>query len=311
MSGAASANRAISEAERTVHSVTHSPLAFDMPPGACDCHVHVMGSPPRYPYAADRVYTPGIATPEDLAAHQRALSLERVVLVQASPFGADNNCMLDAMRQMGSLVRAVAVIDERTSDDALKQLHAAGVRGVRVNLETFDQSDPAIGMKALQGAARRVVPLGWHVQVFTNLNVISALRDHLRVLPVTLVFDHFGRAIAAKGQNQAGFDTLLALVSDGKAYVKISAPHRLSSLPDFADVAPLARALIAANSDRCVWGSDWPHTAGEPGKRHPTIVEPFRPVDDGAALNRLAGWVRDRNDLEKILVRNPARLYDY
>jgi len=293
--------------------MVHSALAFDMPRRACDCHVHVMGGPPRYAYAADRVYTPGIATPEDLLAHQRVLSLDRVVLVQASPFGSDNSCMIDGMRLMGGFVRAVAVIDERTSDDALRQMHAAGVRGVRVNLETFGQSDPAIGLKALQWASRRVAPLGWHVQTFTNLTVISALRDELRALPVTLVFDHFGRAVAAKGPAQPGFDTLLALVSDGKAYVKISAPHRLSLLPDFADAAPLARALIAANTDRIVWGSDWPHTAGAPpgGRRDPTIVEPFRPVDDGAALNRLHGWTRDRTELEKILVHNPARLYDY
>ncbi len=299
--------------EQAVHGVIHSKLAFDMPRLACDCHVHVMGSPPRYPYAADRVYTPGIAMPEDLLARQRVLSLDRVVLVQASPFGSDNSCMMDGMRQMGSAVRAVAVIDEQTSDDALRQMHAAGVRGVRVNLETFGHSDPVAGLKALQWAARRVAPLGWHVQSYTNLAVIAALQKDLRALPVMLVFDHFGRAVASKGPAQPGFDALLALVKDGKAYVKISAAHRISTQPDFADAAPLARALIAANADRMLWGSDWPHTAGAPpgGKRDPHMVEPFRPVDDGSALNRLNSWTRDRAELEKILVHNPARLYDY
>jgi predicted TIM-barrel fold metal-dependent hydrolase len=293
--------------------VTHSALDFDMPRGACDCHVHVMGSPPRYSYAVDRVYTAGVAQPEDLMAHQRVLGLERVVLVQASPFGSDNSCMIDAMLRIGSAARAVAVIDERTSDDALRQMHLAGVRGVRVNLETYGQSDPAVALRALQTAARRVVPLGWHVQIYTNLAVIKALQKDLRALPTTLVFDHFGRAQAAKGPTQSGFDALLALANDGKAYVKISAPHRLSSQPDFADAAPLARALIAANADRILWGSDWPHTAGAPpgGRRDPRVVEPFRPVDDGSALNRLNRWTRDRTELEKILVRNPARLYDY
>jgi predicted TIM-barrel fold metal-dependent hydrolase len=300
-------------APQAIHGVVQSPLTFDMPRLACDCHVHVMGGPPRYPLALDRVYTPGIATPDELLAHQRVLSLERVVLVQASPFGADNSCMLDGMRQIGEIARGVAVIDDKTSDGALKAMHAAGIRGVRVNLETFGKSDPTAGRQALQWAAKRVAPFGWHVQAFTNLSVIAALKHDLRALPVTLVFDHFGRAVAANGPAQAGFDALVSLVSDGKAYVKISAPHRLSSLPDFADIAPLARALIAAKADRIVWGSDWPHTAGAPpgGKRDPNVVEPFRPIDDGAALNRLHGWTRDRTELEKILVHNPARLYDY
>jgi predicted TIM-barrel fold metal-dependent hydrolase len=248
-----------------------------------------MGTPPRYSYAADRVYTPGIATPDDLLAHQRVLSLDRVVLVQASPFGTDNSCMIDGMRQMGSFVRAVAVIGEQTSEDVLKQMHAAGVRGVRVNLETFGQCDPAAGLEPLQWAARRVAPLSWHVQSYTNLAVIAALQKDLRALPVALVFDHFGRATAAKGPAQSGFDALLALVSDRKAYVKISAAHRISSLPGFDDATPLARALIAANADRIVWGTDWPHTMGASpgGKRDPHLVEPLRPIDDGSALNRL------------------------
>ena len=313
MSEASSAGSAGVDGQRIVLGVTHSALDFEMPRQACDCHVHVMGSAPRYPYAADRVYTPGVAEPENLIAHQRVLSLGRVVLVQASPFGTDNSCMIDGMRHIESAARAVAVIDEQTSDDALRQMHAAGVHGVRVNLETFGQSDPSASLKALQWAARRVAPLGWHVQTYTNLSVIAALQKDMRALPVVLVFDHFGRAQAAKGPAQPGFDALLALVNSGKAYVKISAPHRISSQPDFADAAPLARALIAANADRILWGSDWPHTMGAPpgGRRDPRIVEPFRPIDDGSALNRLHGWTRDRIEFEKILVHNPARLYDY
>jgi predicted TIM-barrel fold metal-dependent hydrolase len=313
MSAASNAGSQQADRQNSVLGVTHSALDFEMPQRACDCHVHVMGAPPRYAYAADRVYTPGVAEPEDLMAHQRVLGLERVVLVQASPFGSDNSCMLDGMRHIGSAARAVAVIDEQTSDDALRQMHAAGVRGVRVNLETYGQSDPAVALRALQTTARQVAPFGWHVQIFTNLAVIAALHNDLSALPTMLVFDHFGRAVAANGPTQPGFDALLALVGDAKAYVKISAPHRLSSLRDFADAALLARALIAANADRILWGSDWPHTMGAPkgGRRDPHVIEPFRAIDDGSALNRLNKWTRDRTELEKILVHNPARLYDY
>jgi predicted TIM-barrel fold metal-dependent hydrolase len=296
-----------------VLGVEHAPLAFAMPPQSCDCHVHVFGDPARYSYAANRVYTPGLASPDDLLAHQRTLQLDRVVLVQASPYGSDNACTLDGLRRIGGQARAVAVIDQQISDDALRQLHDAGVRGVRVNLETYGQSDPAVALQALQWTARRVAPFGWHVQIFTNLAVIAALHKEMRALPTALVIDHFGRAVAAKGPTQAGFDALLALVAEGKAYVKLSAAHRLSSQPDCADVAPLARALIAANSDRMLWGSDWPHTMSrQPGvPRTLETIESFRPIDDGVALNRLHQWARDRSELEKILVRNPARLYDF
>jgi predicted TIM-barrel fold metal-dependent hydrolase len=296
-----------------VLGVAHAPLAFEMPRQACDCHVHVFGDPARYSYAANRTYTPGLAAPDDLLAHQRVLQLDRVVLVQASPYGSDNACTLEGLRRIGGQARAVAVIDEQIGDDALRQMHDAGVRGVRVNLETYGQSDPAVARQALQWTAQRVAPLGWHVQIFTNLAVIAALHKEMHALPTALVIDHFGRAVAAKGPAQAGFDALLALVAAGKAYVKLSAAHRLSSQPDCADVAPLARALIAANSDRMLWGSDWPHTqGGKPGApRALETIEPFRPIDDGGALNRLHQWARDRSELEKILVRNPARLYDF
>jgi len=102
---------------------------------------------------------------------------------------------------------------------------------------------------------------------------------------------------------------LLALLRSGKVYVKISAPYRISLEPHYPDAAPLARAMIDANPDRIVWGTDWPHPGA--AKRDPAVIEPFRPEDDGEALNRLAGWTRNRAELQKILVDNPARLYQF
>ena len=142
-----------------------------------------------------------------------------------------------------------------------------------------------------------MAPLGWHVQTYTNLAVLSALHDFILALPVTLVIDHFGHAEAARGIAQPGFDALLALVRSGKVYVKISAAYRISRKADCADVAPLARALIEANPDRIVWGSDWPHT--DSGRRDPAVIEPFQPIDDGASLNRLAGWTDNATELQK------------
>jgi predicted TIM-barrel fold metal-dependent hydrolase len=293
--------------------VERTPPSFDVPSGACDCHTHVFGPPDEFPFAPDRIYTPGEASVEELLTLQRDLHLQRVVIVQPSVYGTDNSCTVDAMRRLGDRARGVAVIDDDIPDDALRALHRAGIRGVRVNLATSGQHDPAVARRRLAAAASRVAPLGWHVQTYTLLPVIAALRDDMAALPVPLVIDHFGGARAEEGPSQAGFDALLALVRSGKAYVKLSAPYRVSRREDYADAASLARKLIEANPDRCVWGSDWPHPGGGE-RRHdqrPGGIEEFWPVDDGRAFNLLADWAPDPGLRRKILVENPARLYGF
>lgn len=298
-------------AAETTLGVRHTPPDFAVPPGACDCHVHVFGLSGCFPFAAGRLYTPGPASVTDLLAVQRALRLERAVIVQPTPYGTDNACTLDALRRLGPRARGVAVIGAATPD-ALRRMHEAGVRGIRVNLETHGETDPSAARDRLRAAASRAAPLGWHVQTYTNLAMLAALRDDIRALPTTLVIDHFGRASAAKGVRQPGFDALLSLLDSRKAYVKLSAAYRISSDPDHADAAEIARALIDAGPDRVLWGSDWPHPWARPGAvRDPNVVEPFRPEDDGLALNRLARWTKGPDELRRILVDNPASLYGF
>ncbi len=296
----------------SILGVTHTPPAFDVPAGACDCHVHVFGPQEQFPLAANRLYIPGLASVADLLALQQALHLERVVIVHPSPYGADNSCTIDALRQIGARARGVAVIDGATSDDALRDMHDAGVRGVRVNLETQGESEPAAAGRMLHDMAARAAPLGWHVQTYTNIAVIHALREAILALPTPLVIDHFGLVKASQGSSQPGFDTLLALLRSGKVWLKLSAPHRISQAPDYADAAAIVRALIDANPDRVLWGTDWPHPGVKHGAvRDPNAVEPFRPEDDGRALNWFAAWVDDAVRLRKVLVDNPADLYGF
>ena len=148
-----------------------------MPRGACDCHTHVFGPVEKFPFSSKRLYTPGDASIGDLEALHRALHIDRVVVVHPSPYGADNACTVDAVRRMGNRARGVAVIDDNTSDRELADMHAAGIRGVRVNLESYGESDPAVAGRHLQQAAARVAPLGWHVQTYTNLAILAALHD--------------------------------------------------------------------------------------------------------------------------------------
>jgi predicted TIM-barrel fold metal-dependent hydrolase len=296
----------------TIHGTIHDAPNFNVPGGACDCHTHVFGPAGKYPYAADRRYTPNDASVQALLALQRHLGFERVVIVQPSPYGADNACTVDALRVLGDRGRGVAVIDERTSDAELREMHAAGVRGIRLNLETGSANDPVYAAKHLRWASARVAPLGWHLQIYTNLTVLTSLRSDIDALPTPLVIDHFCRAQAALGTGQPHFDVLLDLVQQGKVWVKLSAPQRISDVTDCTDAGAIAKALIAANPDRMLWGSDWPHPGARPGvSRRADRIEPFNPVNDGRALNRLAGWAGDETTLRKILVDNPALLYDF
>lgn len=296
-------------AGKIILGVTHTAPVFAVPNGACDCHVHIFGPDARFPLSPKRLYTPGPASIEDLLAMHRALHIDRVVVVHPSAYGLDNSCTVDAVRKLGDRARGVAVVDEATTDAMLADMHAAGVRGVRVNLESYGESDPAVARRSLTWAAKRVAPLGWHVQTYTNIAILAALQDTILALPTTLVVDHFGRAQASGGTAQPGFEQLLELLRSGKVYVKISAPYRISQQLHYTDAAPLARTMIAANPDRIVWGSDWPHPGAN--RRDPAVIEPFRPEDNGAALNRLAEWITSAAELRKILVDNPARLYQF
>jgi predicted TIM-barrel fold metal-dependent hydrolase len=302
---------------RTVAMATASqpatPVRFKVPAGACDCHTHVFGDPRRFPLAATRTYTPEPASVAELRKLLQALHTGRVVIVQPSIYGTDNACTLDAIRQLGPRARGVAVIDDRTPDSALDEMHRAGIRGIRVNLATAGQTDPEIGRQRFRTAVQRAKGRGWHIQIYTQPSVIAALADDVRTAGLPVVFDHFGGAQAAMGTAQPGFGALVDLVRTGHAYVKVSAAYRSSTQgPDYPDVAPLAMSLIAANPQRVLWGTDWPHPDSAPGRdRKATDISKLYAIDDGRVLNQLAVWAPDPAQRTLILVNNPARLYGF
>jgi predicted TIM-barrel fold metal-dependent hydrolase len=290
-----------------------TPVNFDVPAGACDCHTHIHGDPAKFPFFSGRVYTPELASPEEMTALHKALHIERVVIVTPSVYGPDNSATLFGMKARGATARGVAVIDDKTPEGDLDAMNQAGIRGIRVNLATLGVADPNVGRQRFQAAVERVKNRNWHVQLFTSLAMISAIRDLVAASPVPVVFDHFGGAQGELGPEQPGFADLTELLRTGKAYVKISGAYRSSKLgPDYPDAAPLARALIAANADRIVWGTDWPHpdSVTPPGKQV-TDVTPLFQIDDGRLLNQLPVWAPDAATRKKILVDNPARLYGF
>ena len=291
-----------------------TPVNFAVPPGAVDCHVHVIPDPAQFPFWSGRGYTPPVATAAELLALQHALHMDHVVIVTPSVYGTDNRATLDAIRQLGQTrAHGIAVVDEDATPSDLDSLHAAGIRGIRLNLEQAGVFDPAIAVRKLNVAAKLLQGRPWHLEMYARTPVIAALSDHFAALAVPVVFDHFAGARASLGPEQQGFAEVLALVKSGKAYVTISGAYRASDLaPDYPDVTPLAKALIATNPERLIWGSDWPHP--DPSKvqgRKPTDIAPALPIDDGRVLNLLPEWTSDPQIRTLILVENPKRLYDF
>jgi predicted TIM-barrel fold metal-dependent hydrolase len=280
---------------------------FAVPPGACDCHTHIHGDPARFPWFAGRTYTPESALPEEMTALHKALGIDRVVIVTPSVYGPDNSAAIYGMAARGKDARGVAVIDDNTSDAELDRLIALGFKGIRLNLSTAGINDPKVATERFLAAAARVRSRNWHIQLNTTLPVIAAMKDTLAASPVTLVFDHFGNAKEELGVEQHGFADLVGLVKSGKAYVKIS----ISGGPrqNYGYFTPLAQMLIGANVDRILWGSNWPHPNAVDGST--AKVTPLWQVDDGLVLNLLPTWAGDAAVRKKILVDNPARLYQF
>ena len=307
---------AIARREELTSAIASQPatrVSFAVPDGACDCHTHVFGDPQRFPFAAGRTYTPEPASVAEMQALHRALHTTRVVVVQPSVYGTDNACTLDALKQLGPSARGVAVVDEGTTDAALDDMEGQGIRGIRINMATAGQTDPDIGRRRFDAAVARVRNRRWHIQIYTQLSVIQAMHKELAASPVPVVLDHFGGAQAAPGVGQPGFDALLDLVRSGQAYVKLSAPYRGSMKPpDYGDMAPLAKALVAANINRMLWGTDWPHPeTSQAAGRKPTDISPLRSVDDGRVFNQFSRWVSNAAQRRTILVDNPQRLYGF
>jgi predicted TIM-barrel fold metal-dependent hydrolase len=242
-----------------------------------------------------------------MTALHKALKIQRVVIVTPSVYGTDNSATIYGMEMRGKDARGVAVIDDKTTDAELERLASLGFKGIRLNLSTAGINDPKVATERFLAAAARMKSRNWHIQLNTTLPVIAAMKDTLATSPVALVFDHFGGAKEELGTGQPGFADLVNLVKSGKAYVKISVTA--GPRQNYGYFTPLAQMLISANVDRILWGTNWPHPNGVDGGT--AKVTPLWQVDDGLVLNLLPTWAPDAAVRKKILVDNPARLYEF
>jgi 2-pyrone-4,6-dicarboxylate lactonase len=275
------------------------------PPDAWDTHAHIFGPAAKFPYTPGRGYTPPDAPVETYLWMLARLGLARGVVVQGNAHGYDNRVLLDALTRYPKKLRGVAITDTRVSPAVLRDWHRIGMRGLRFHLVPDDEKPTyvrGVGLGVFEEFRKVMRSLGWVMQTFCSWRVIAdvapALRDIAQDMPV--IVDHYGMLPAVRGVNDPNFQALLRLVGEGHVHVKVSAPYRLSAqFPDYADARALHEALVAANPERLLWGTDWPH---------PSIDAAVMP-DDGHLLDLFMDWTPDEAVRRKILVETPERLF--
>ena len=272
---------------------------FKVPPGAVDAHCHVFGPGDQFPFAKERKYTPCDAGKDQLWHLRDHLGFEKNVIVQATCHGADNRALVDALQNSGGRARGVASVKPDISDEALNELHVAGVRGVRFNF--VKRLVDALPADSLMDIAARIKPLGWHIVIYFEATELPELYDFFAALPTTVVVDHMGRPDVTKSVDGSEFELFLRLMREKPdLWSKVSCPERLSKVgpPTYDDVVPFARRVVEEFSDRVLWGSDWPH---------PNMKSHM--PDDGNLVEMIPRIAPTPALQEKLLVDNPNRLY--
>ncbi len=276
------------------HSAGTSVPAFDMPAKACDCHHHIYDR--RFPAHPSASLLPDDASVQDYRLLQQRLGLQRNVIVQPSTYGVDNRLLVNALQAFGPQARGVAVVAASVTDTELAALHAAGVRGIRFNLSFLVEITEAM----MEPLARRIAPLGWHMQINGTADRLLPLAATLRRLACPIVFDHIGQLPQPQGIRHPAFALYKDLLTEGKAWFKLSGAYLTARTADYADVAHVAQSLAALAPQRMVWGSDWPHPTKKAGEK----------PDDAQLLNLLGQWFSEPQR-RRILVDNPATLYGF
>ena len=271
---------------------------FKAPQGAVDAHCHVFGPAAKFPFAPERKYTPYDAPKEELFKLRDFLGFQRNVVVQASCHGTDNTATIDAMIASNGMARGVAVVKPGISEGELREMDAAGMRGVRFNF--LPRLVDATPHEVYLGIARRVAPLGWHTVVYFEAPSLATITPFLKALPTTIVLDHMSIPDVRKGVDHPDFQAYLKLIGEmRKIYVKVTGPERISAKgPPYDDVIPFARAIVERFPDRVLWGTDWPH---------PNMTTHM--PDDGALTDMIPKFAPQAEQQRKLLVDNPTRLY--
>lgn len=286
----------------TVPAPTVSRGPSDLPADACDTHSHVFGPFDRFPPLRPSVYALPDASPPVHEAMRTRLGTRLGVLTQPAPYADDPSAMLHAIAGSSGALRAVAVAGPDIDDAMLQRWRAGGIVGLRFTEMRAPGGDRYPGSEpfdSLITLAPRMRTIGMHAQLWAGAPQFAQWLPRLLDLGIPLVLDHMGCPDPARGIEAPEFRAIIDALDSGNVWVKLVLARVSRQTPDYEDARPLHDALIAAAPDRMLWGSDWPYVRLTPAP------------DAGHMLRLFHCWVPDEATRRKILVQNPARLYDF
>jgi predicted TIM-barrel fold metal-dependent hydrolase len=223
------------------------------------------------------------------------------VVVQGHPYGTDNTVVLDALKREPRRLRAAAIVKPDTGRDELKKLADAGVRALRFHHMPHGVGFSPLGMQSFEKLSPLMAELGLHAQFMMDANALDSALPFFKNWKLPIVLDHMGNVDGTKGAKQPGVQQMCRLLAEGKIWVKVSGSYRVSTqYPDYPDAQAIHEALVKANPEQVIWGTDWPHPR----------LEKDMP-EDGHLLDLFNAWTPDAVLRKKILVDNPARLYGF
>ena len=271
--------------------------AFVLPPNACDAHCHIFGPASQFPYVKERSWTPVDAGKEALFALHDSLGIQRCVIVQTALHGFDNSVVVDAMQARKGAYLGVALASAKTTSAQIAEMDQQGFRAIRFNFMAHLKNSDSI--EDILELTKRMEPFGWHLQVHFSSDLVHSLAPFLKKSAVPVMVDHVGRVDASLGANHADFQGLLKLLDAPLFYVKVSGVDRISKMHPYEDGVSLAKILVDEFTDRCVWGTDWPH----PNHHHIP--------DDGNLVDLIPRIADTTEKVSKLMVSNPGKFYRF
>jgi 2-pyrone-4,6-dicarboxylate lactonase len=286
----------MTELKRTYWDEVPTPQ-FKLPALSCDAHCHIFGPADRFPYLPERSFTPVDAPKEKLFALHQTLGIERCVIVQTALHGFDNSVVVDAMQARLGNYLGVALASAKVTSSELKEMYQQGFRGVRFNFMAHLKNSDS--MEDILELSKRLEPLGMHLQVHFSSDLVHELAPQLKQSAAPVMIDHMGRVDALKGSHHEDFEALLKLMDDPKMHMKVSGVDRIVNSSDYTAGAKLAKILVDRFTEKCVWGTDWPH----PNHHH-------IPHDE-ILVNTISQIADSKKKIEHIMVSNPESFYQF
>ena len=271
--------------------------AFKLPANSCDAHCHIFGPASQFPYAENRAFTPVDAGKEKLFALHDALGIERCVIVQTALHGFDNAVVVDAMQARKGSYLGVALAPASTTSQQIAEMDQQGFRAIRFNFMAHLKNSDS--MEDILALTKRMEPFGWHLQVHFSSDLVHSLAPLLKQSAVPVMIDHIGRVDASLGSDHVDFQGLLKLLDDARFHIKVSGIDRISKSHPYNDGVSLAKILVDQFTEKCVWGTDWPH----PNHHHIP--------DDGHLIDLIPRIADSQEKIEKLMVRNPEQFYRF